>query len=327
MRQDNIMLTCGIKGIGVYAPSTRMTSRELLNNNGFVPEDPLKEVGFLEKPVLPKNEKIISMAEAALTNLLSSIETPPSKIDLLIHCGSGTQDYAYWSPASHLLDFLGQKSVFGFDIAHGCNSGNLGMFTAVNWLEREGSWENAIVVASDALSWRIDYSKQENFPIYNWSDGASAVLISKNHDAMRLCSYFAMTQPQFSQFMWASNNTNMVEMDVCETSETQLSQAYREMYPAVIRGALSRAGLQTHDVDYLFLNQGSHRLVDFICDQFRLDREKAQRTYVQYGHMGPSDIFLGLKTAWDAGFLKKNKYVVLVSSSYGYSWSASVIKV
>ncbi len=321
------MLNCGIKGIGIYAPQTRTASHELLNQHGFGSDEPIREIGFFEKPVLSRNEKIISLSESALINLLTSLDSPLPKIDLLIHCGSGAQDYSFWSPASHLLDFLKQKSSFGFDLAHGCNAGNLGMFTAVNWLERENSWENAIVVASDALSWRVDYSKKENFPIFSWSDGASAILISKNHKRMRLCSYFAITQPQFSRSMWAHGQTGTVEMDVSELTETNLGSAYREMYPSVIKGALDRAGLVKQNIDYLFLNQGSPRLLDFLCNQFDLNRERVQRTYSNYGHMGPSDIFLGLKSAMDNGLLKNGDNVVLASSSYGYSWSASVIKI
>ncbi len=322
MSSENI----GISNIVVHIPKSKMGYSEMANLSGISEEFFLKKTGILNKRVLQKDKSSIDMAVDAVRHLLNKSKTSPSDLDYIIYCSVGISDQYLWSAAAKIQNLIGAHNAFSFEIVNGCNAGNLGIQIASNMLKGDQTKNNALVVISDTLSRIVDYANPDHLCISNFSDGAGAILVQRGERRNNILSFYAKTEAEFVDHMCVPAHSSYVVMSDDAEEDKRLSDKYKQMYPHVIRTALEKAKLSLQDVKWFFINQGDHKLIDYLSKELAVSDSKIHKSYAQHGHMGGVDVFFGLCEKEKSGEIVPGDIVVLASSAIGFSWGASVIR-
>jgi 3-oxoacyl-[acyl-carrier-protein] synthase-3 len=284
------------------------------------------DLGVRSTPVLAPGESVWELAADAAGALLDRAGVRPESVGLLVFASVGVWGRDFWSPAAHLLRRLGAKRAFAFDVLNGCNSGNLALHLAAEWLGRHRACDNALVVVGDALSGVVDYANPVHRCVFNFSDAATALLVRRGEERNRPLSFVASTNPAFADSTFREHGQPTVWMNDDAEEDRLLIQEYRTRYAAMIHAALAEAGLSIGEVDHLFMNQGDFKLIDHLARQLPLDPGKIFRSHWTHGHLGGSDIFFGLNERLQGGLVQPGQVLILASSAIGFSWGASVIR-
>lgn len=303
----------GIRGIEVHLPSKRMDLSRFSKG------------GVSSKPILGSGESIWPLAREAATALLKKSDCAAEKIDLIVFASCGVWDRYLWSPSAHVQNHLGANRAFSFDVLNGCNSGNLAVQLSLQWLKANAK-QAALIVVADSLSSIVDYSNPEQACLYSFSDAATAILLQRGETRYQPIAFAASTNAAFANSMNLKWGQNTLWMNEDEEEDRALSREYRARYLAMIREALKNAELKISDVDHLFMNQGDHKLIQYLSEALPLNPERIFRSHEHFGHLGGSDIFFGMSQRMQANEIKPGEIIVLASSAIGYSWSATVIK-
>lgn len=316
----------GIAEISVCVPEGRMTISDMARLSGLGEQELLLEVGVVKKPVAGATETPVSLGTKAARALLKTAQVDPSEIDYVLFCGCGVYDKYLWSPAAKIQSELGIEGAFSFEIFNGCNAGNLGVNLAIDLIKSRPHKRNALVIVSDTLSKIVNHEDPAHSCLYNFSDAAGAILVSRGEPRNQVLAFAALTQAEFADHMSLPRAEPFIQMNTDEDEDRRLSRAYRENYPKVILKALGEAGLATQDVNHLFINQGDQRLIKRLSVELAIPQDRIHKSYEDHGHMGGADVFFGMKARWDQGRIRRGDIVVLASSAVGFSWGATVLR-
>ena len=70
---------------------------------------------------------------------------------------------------------------------------------------------------------------------------------------------------------------------------------------------------------------GLSKLLPRLAVALGIPLDKIHSSYRNHGHLGGSDIYLGLKTREAEGLIKKGDRMLLSSSAFGFSWGSSLL--
>ncbi len=317
----------GISDIAVCIPDERITVSQL-SQLSLIPESVLiKKTGVKEFPVLSSGQAHIDLAIKSTKDLIKNCNVSPSKIDIILFCSCGIQDQYMWSPAAKVQQAIKAKNAFSFEISNGCNAGNLGINIASAMLKNDATKKIAIVVVCDALSRTVNRNNKDHLSIFNFADASTSILIMKGEKRNNILSTVSQTIPDFVDHLYIPYNNKIISMSKNSDEDKLLSQTYIKMYPKMIKSAIKKANLRISDISYLLMNQGDHGLIKKIPDILNIPENKIFRSHENFGHMGGSDVFFGMKQLAKGSHLKPDDIIVLASSAIGFSWAATVIQI
>jgi 3-oxoacyl-[acyl-carrier-protein] synthase-3 len=320
-------MSVGISAIEICLPESRMTvdhMAKILNEDSSLL---FKEIGVKEKPICSASQQIIELSIEAARKLIQNNSVDTGSIDFVIHASSGIQEKQLWSPAAKIQKEIKAVNAFAFDIQNGCNSGNLALRLAQQLLLADESKSHVLIVVADALSNVVDYTNPIHKCIFGFSDGASAILVTKNAKNNKLLSFAASTNANFADSIYINKSENIVWMNDDEEEDKVLIKEYEEKYSSMIVSALQKINKNIHDVKYIVMNQGDHKLINKLIKRFDLHSNMIFRSHEEYGHLGGTDIFFGLKNLIENKSVFAGDLVVLASSAIGFSWGATVIQI
>jgi 3-oxoacyl-[acyl-carrier-protein] synthase III len=325
----------GITAVETYIPSQKLAAEEMHVKYG-VPLDFLQtKMLLLEKPISGSMHPS-EMAFAAVQNLLSKNEIDPACIDLIVYCSTGLHDYQLWSPSAKLQSMIGAKNAYCFEVTNGCNSANLGLHVCRSLIQANTQYRNALLVMSDALSKFVDHTDAKLKSVLNFADAASAAFIQTNVNRLNILSSRFITDSEFVDLYCIENGgTRAMEMQRpnpfvsfrgAGKDVSGLHHAYLENLEKVIATALQEVDLSRRDIDFLFINQGDHRVMHELLEAFGLSEEHSLASYKHYGHMGSTDTLHALQNGLASDRFKPGDIIIIASSGVGFSWGASVLR-
>jgi 3-oxoacyl-[acyl-carrier-protein] synthase-3 len=317
----------GISAIEISLPNNRLSIAEMAMFNGDDAALLEKKLGISEKPVLADNQNINDFALQAAKILLEKNNLNPDLIDLIIHASCGLEEKQLWSLAAKVQKEIGAKNAFSFDIQNGCNAGNLALDIAIKLLNADDSKKIALLIIADPLATVVDYKDPIHKCIFNFSDAASAVLISKDSTINKFLSSAFTTEALFADSMHKLINNKHIWLNDDPEEDKLLIKEYINSYTHMIELALQKAGKDINDVSQIIMNQGDHKLITKIAMRLGLPVDLMFRSHKNFGHLGGSDIFFGLNHVLEHKVVKSGDIVVLASSALGFSWGASVIQI
>lgn len=330
----------GIAAVGSYIPAGLETSREMAEKSGFPEYVFVEKIGIRQKPIAAPDEHPSDMGVKAALDALERAQVGPEAIDVVVFSGVGFYDYGVWSPAARIQHEIGARHGFAYEVRNGCCSGNLGLHLAGRQLLADPDLEYALVVSSDVFSRLVNYADERILSMFPGGDGATAVVLRKNHPDNRLLSFAGRSDGSLAEAIsvplggtrvpWNAESLaaglGCWRIDDPERLAAVFTEVYLENYVGVVREALTKCGRRTSDIDFLFTNQVKKSTLDSIFSELGLSPEQTCRTMEFYGHQAASDTFLALAQSLDEGRIGKGDLVVLASSGIGFHWAATVIQ-
>ena len=328
-----------IAGTASYLPERWMSAAEIATESG-IPEDVIVErFGLRGKHIAAPDEHISDLAVTAAERLLRETSTAPETIDAVMYYGSCWKDYAVWQAAPWIAHRLGCRSAYAIEYDNVSMGTPAALRVARALLASEPVWRKMLLVAACRESYLLDYANERSRFMFNFGDGAAAVLLVADETRNEVLDSHGITDGSLSLQVKVpaggsvepASATSVAErhhfLDVADppSMKERLDAVSLPNFVAVANGALERSRIIANGDVYLCGMHMKRSMHEAICAELGVALERA--TYLDdTGHLSGVDPLLGLDRLARAGRLADGDPVLLLAAGTGYTWAATVVR-
>ncbi|MGM9923854.1 MAG: 3-oxoacyl-ACP synthase [Bacillus sp. (in: firmicutes)] len=327
----------GIEATGVSFPKGIETAADLAIKTGIPESVIIEKFGLYQKHVAGESLHASDLAIDAAKSILK--RTDPLSIDVVIYFGSPHKDYYVWSSAPKIQYEIGARNAYAFELMNVSSCFPIALKVAKDMLRSDDTINNILLVGGCRESQILDYDNPRSRFMFNFADGGSAALVSRNANSSEILESAIITDGSFHDDVripaggskgFASLETvmqNQHYIDVVDPSDMKmrLDPVSIPNFEKVVRQALQKSGLTTKDLTLLLPLHTKRSMLKQLLQSLDLTEEQA--IYLDHhGHMSSLDPCVGLHFASEQGRVKPGDIVVAVSAGTGYTWAATVIR-
>lgn len=319
-----------ITGVHGYVPDYILTNAELetmveTNDEWITSRTGIKERRILKTPGWATSD----MAVEAVKGLLKKTETAPEDVEMLI-CATVTADMLFPDCANTILDKVGAKNAFGYDINAACSGFLFALMTAAKFVEA-GMYKKVIVVGADMMSSMIDYTDRATCIIFG--DGAGAVMLEPNTEGFGVIDGVLKGDGSGREFLHrkAGGSAMPVTHEVIDKRLQYAFQDGQPVFKAAVKGmtstmaeVLQRNNMTNDDLDWVVPHQANKRIIGAVTDFSGVSPEKVMVNIHKYGNTTAGTLPLCL---WDyEKQLKRGDTLMLTAFGGGFTWGSILLK-
>ena len=323
-------LNCAITSVAGWVPENKLTNKDLTKLVDTSDEWITSRTGIKERRILRDNDKATAyMSSKAIKRLLSKSKIKPEEIDLII-CATVTPDMLFPSTATIIIEEIGARNAFGFDLSAACSGFLFALKTGASYIE-SGSCKKVIVVGSDKMSSIVDYSDRKTCVIFG--DGAGAVLLEPIKEELGIIDSILKVDGSGKEYLKqvAGGSLKPASKETVSSKEHYIYQDGKTVFKfAVSKMAdvaaqiMEKNKLKSSDVSWLVPHQANLRIIDATARRMGLSSEKIMINIQKYGNTTAATIPLCL---WDwEKKLKKGDNIILAAFGGGFTWGSVYIK-
>jgi len=326
-------VTVGVAASAAYLPERWMTAAEIADASG-IPEPVLVEkFGIRGKHIAAEDEHVSDLSVKAAERLVEEYDLDPTTIDAVVYFGSMWRDYAVWQAAPWIAHRLGATNALALEYGNVSCGGPMALRLARNYLTADDGIGNVLLVGASRESYLLDYGNERSRFMFNFGDGAVAMLLERDARANELLASYAITDGSLSLQVKVPSggsvdmNGGYRFLDVADPAamKARLDEVSLPNFVRAAEGALERSGATLADVDFLCGLHMKRSMHDELVTALGVDPERT--VYLDdTGHMSGVDPLLGLDRAAREGQLHDGDLVLLLAAGTGYTWAASVVR-
>ncbi len=323
-------LRAAITGIASYVPDYILTNEELAKMVDTSDEWITSRTGIKERHILKEEGKATSdLGAEAVKKLLAKTNTNPEDIELLI-CATVTGDMKFPDTANTILDKVGAKNAYGFDINAACSGFIFALNTASKFIET-GVNKKVIVVGADMMSSIVDYTDRTTCVLFG--DAAGAVLLEPTTEEIGVMDTILKADGSGRHFLNLKAGGSLMPTSQ-ETLDKRLHYAYQDGKPVFkaavtgmhtsMREIMDRNNLTKDQIDWVVPHQANMRIINSVGEHFEIPMEKVMVTIQKYGNTTAATIPLCLNDYESQ--LKKGDTLLLTAFGGGFTWGSIYLK-
>jgi len=302
----------GIEAIGTYLPAGRLNNLERASAFDVAPEFVQSRTGFCRLALKAPDETTVSMAEAAVRDLLAKTGMVPEAVEALVVV-TQNPDRNIPHVSAELHGHLGLDSRCAcFDISLGCSGYIYGLSALAGFMAANGL-RRGILVTADPYSKVVDPADKNTALIFG--DAATATLLS---DSPR----YTMGGFTFGTLGKEADNLACNDGTLYMNGRAVFNFAATHV-PSDIRQVLDKNGATIEDVDAFVLHPGSRYIVETIATRLGLPQEKVRFSSADYGNTVSSSIPMVLSEEIENRAIRT---ILLSGFGLGFSWSSTILK-
>lgn len=323
-------IKAAVTGIQGYVPDTVLSNLDLEKMVDTTDEWITTRTGIKERRILKEPGKALSdMCVEAVNGLLKKTSTKPEDIELLI-CATVTPDMVFPDTANIILDKVGAKNAYGYDIRAACSGFLFSLFTASKLIE-SGAYKKVIVVGGDQMSSIIDYTDRATCVIFG--DGCGAVLLEPCDDGTGIIDAVLKSDGagRHHLHMKAGGSLKPASIETVMAKEHFVYQEGQAVFKYAVKGmvsaiedVLTRNEMVTKNIDWLVPHQANKRIISSVGEFLGVPPEKVMVNIEKYGNTTSGTIPLCL-WEWESK-LKKGDNLMLTAFGGGFTWGALLLK-
>ncbi len=316
----------------LYIPSTFIDYKTLAIETG-IPDWVIKDkMGIVRKPV-ERSLSVSDMAKLAAKKLMGRYNV---KVDLVVYAGSDFKDKYVWDIAPDVIGELGIEGAYGVDVSMQCVSSIVALDLIKSKLQVMSNDSYTLMVIATKQSMIVNYKDKASSFMYDFSDGAAAILLSNVDGKYRILESSIITDGRFSNVVYQrlgerfysvndKNQDYLLQVNRTEEFNKIFENISFNNFINVIKNAVERSGFTLKDIDYLAILHMKRSFHEKILRELNIPPDKT--IYLEnYGHMQAVDPFLSLWLAEQHGKIHKGSIVVLVAAGTGWTWGATVLQ-
>ena len=325
------MIRSVIRGTGSALPVRRVSNAELAETVDTSDEWIVARTGSRSRqragPQEPPGRRACDPATAGR----AAGGRAAASIDLIV-LATATPDQTFPSTATKVQAMLGIGDCVAFDVQAVC-SGFLYALQVADSMIRAGAHTRALVIGAETFSRILDWEDRTTCVLFG--DGAGAIVLEATEDAMATADPAA--QGILATRLHADGRHNellYVDGGVSTTGTVgKLRMKGQEVFrhavtnlSAVLREALTAAGLAPTDVDWVVPHQANARILDATARKLGLPAEKVIVTVDEHANTSAASVPLALDRGVRDGRVKRGDLVVLEAMGGGFTWGAAVVR-
>jgi 3-oxoacyl-[acyl-carrier-protein] synthase III len=312
-----------VLGTGVYLPPSQPV-RDIVAAAG---QDPSGHQGWDNCCHALEGDHPSTMGITALRSALEDANVDSSELKLVLFAGMSRDYLPSWSVATEIIKALGAPvHCMALDMTIGCLGALSALDMAQGWLATHNGGVAAIV-AAERWTYTIDYTSIENLGLWGHSDGAAAVIVSRDtaHQSKgSFCGAEFVSQSDLNgtvlveyggtRFPIAPEGEAPYGRKLVGLSRNDLRQRYSDGYSGSFEALKARFNCNPERV---IINQTANLFLHLIASVVEIPIENFLVTGHDTGHVGSADILIGLDRLIHDGGIKE-PYLVAGSTPYAF---------
>ncbi len=327
----------GIKATGVFFPPGIEKAADLAVKTGIPEQVIIEKFGLVQKHVADDDLHASDLAISAGRQAIEGID--PLSIDVVIYFGSPHKDYYVWSSAPKIQHELGTKNAYAFEIMNVSSCFPIALKVAKDMIASDQSIHNILLVGGCKESQIVDYENPRSRFMFNFADGGTAALITRDSSKSEILESAILTDgsfhddvrtpaggsKHFASHETVEKNLHFIDVKDPQSMKQRLDPVSISNFDHVIRKALQRSGYTPQEIKLLLPLHTKRSMFKELLQSLELPEEKA--IYLnQHGHMSSLDPCIGLHFAQERRLLNPGDIAVAVSAGTGYTWAATVVQ-
>jgi 3-oxoacyl-[acyl-carrier-protein] synthase III len=318
-----------ITAVGGYVPENILSNEDLSKMVDTSDEWITSRTGIKERRII--NEPGVGTSDLgarAVLDLISKKGLDPNEIDLLI-CATIKGDMPVPDTANTILDKVGAKNAFGFDLNAACSGFLFAMSTGAQFIE-SGRYKKVVVVGSDVMSAVTDYTDRTTCILFG--DGAGAILLEPSTDETGLHDFILKGDGSGRHLLHIRGGGTLYPIDAPDANPKDkfIYQDGKSVFKYAVNGMskaiedlMKRNDLSKEDLAWIVPHQANKRIINAIGEFLDFPMERVMTNIYKYGNTTAATLPLCL---WDyESQLKKGDKLIFTAFGGGFTWGAAYL--
>ena len=318
-----------ISGTGSFLPPRKLSNADLVAElavQGIESSDDwiVERTGIRARHFVDAGVGSSDLGLEAAKRAIQAAGCQPSDIDLII-VATSTPDMVFPSTAALLQSKLGIVGCPVFDVQAVC-SGFIYALTVADAMIKTGTAKRALVIGAEVFSRILDFKDRTTCVLFG--DGAGAVVLEASSTPGILATDIH-ADGKYSDILCVPGHVSgggilgdpVLKMD---------GQAVFKLAVGVLEetalASLSKAGLNTTDIDWLVPHQANIRIMQSTARKLKMSMEKVIVTVDQHGNTSAASIPLALDHGVRSGQITKGQTLMLEGVGGGFTWGSVLLK-
>ena len=314
------MIYSRIAGTGSYLPARIVTNDELASRLDTSDQWVRERTGIAQRHIADDSQACSDLALEASRRAMEAAGVSAAELDLIV-VATSTPDFIFPSTACILQAKLGAKNGAAFDIQAVCSGFVYALATADKFI-RSGQYRCALVVGSEVFSRILDWNDRGTCVLFG--DGAGAVVLRAG-DAPGIHSSILRADGSYADILSVPGNVSHGKITGSPFLQMVGNQVFKfavKVLDEVAREALSAAGAEISDIDWLIPHQANVRILEATSKKLGVPADKVVLTVDHHGNTSAASVPLALDEYVRAGKIKPGHRLLMEGVGGGFTWGA-----
>ncbi|MFT8719072.1 beta-ketoacyl-ACP synthase III [Acetobacter sp.] len=312
-------------GVGSYLPERIVTNDELSERLDTSDDWIRGRTGIRQRHIVGEGETAVSMGARAAQRALDFAGIDPLEVDAVI-LATSTPDQVFPATAVRVMNDLGVKNGFGFDIAAACSGFIYALSTADAFI-RAGNAKCVVVIGSEVYSRILDWSDRGTAVLFG--DGAGAVVLraTDKPDENGVLTTHLHADGSTGDILYVDGAVGV------PNCSAHLKMNGREVFrhavgklASSVDEALESVGMTYADVSWLVPHQANIRIIDGVARKLQMPKERVVVTVDRHANTSAASIPLALDEAVRDGRIKQGDLVLMEALGGGLTWGSALVR-
>ena len=316
-----------VKGVGHYLPERIVPNSEFEKTLETTDEWIRSRSGIERRHFAAEGEYTSDLATAAARRALEDANMDAEQVDAIV-LATSTPDLTFPSSATMVQGKLGMTRGFAFDIQAVC-AGFVYALSNANALIASGQAKTILVIGAETFSHILDFEDRSTCVLFG--DGAGALVIQAEEGIGSSADRGILATDLHSDGRY--KDILYVDGGVSTQSTGHLRMAGKEVFRHAVEkltstseSALSKAGLQNEDIDWIVPHQANIRIIQGTSKKLGMPNEKVIATVQDHGNTSAASIPLAMSVGKANGQIKEGDVVVACAIGGGLAWGAVALR-
>jgi 3-oxoacyl-[acyl-carrier-protein] synthase-3 len=316
-----------ITGVHGFVPPDKLTNADLEKMVDTTEEWIMTRTGIKERRLL-KNMSASDMGVEIVKGLLEKTNTAAEEIELLI-CATITGDMVFPDTANTILDKIGAKNAFGYDLNAACSGFLYALQTGAKFVE-SGTYKKVVIIGMDVMSSIIDYTDRTTCIIFG--DGGGGVMLEPNTEGYGIKDAILRADGSGRQYlhMKAGGSLRPPTAETVARREHYVYQEGKHVFRYAVNGmtttiqeVMGRNGITVDDITWLVPHQANMRIINAVGEGIGIPQERVMINIQHYGNTTAGTLPLCLHDYESQ--LKKGDVIMLSAFGGGFTWGSILL--
>lgn len=320
MRFSSKVLSCGH-----YLPEKIVSNFDLESMLDTTSEWIVQRTGIENRHIANDQETTAYMAYKAAQEALKNANFEAQNVDMIV-LATSTPDHPFPATATKVQSLLKAHKAFAFDLQAVCSGFVYALSVADNFI-KSGQVKNVLVIGADAMSRILDWKDRSTAVLFGDGAGAYFVQSQDYQKGEGILSTHLYSDGSLYEALYVStaepfdNKRGYVKME----GSTIYKHAVKKIGQAVV-DALNFNNLLIDDVNWFVPHQANKRILESICDHFKIPPSKMIITIDKHCNTSAATIPLATCAAIQDGRIKSGDLLVLEALGGGLTWGSAVLR-
>ncbi len=316
-----------VRGVGHYLPERVVPNSEFEKTLETTDEWIRGRTGIERRHFAAEGETTSDMAARACDIALTNAGLTANDIDAIV-LATSTADLTFPSAATMVQAKIGMERGFAFDVQAVC-AGFVYALTNANALIVSGQADRVLVIGAETFSRIMDWTDRTTCVLFG--DGAGAlVLEAQDGDGTPqdrgILATDLNSDGRYRDLLYVDGGVSTQTTGVLRMEGNQVFRHAVAKLAATAEAALSKAGLQAEDLDWIVPHQANIRIIQGTAKKMGLPMDKVVVTVQDHGNTSAASIPLAMSVAHANGQIKQGDLIVTEAIGGGLAWGAVALR-